>query len=264
MPLIDYLTPYAMGAIWSIKVVLVFLLPMLLIELLRPAHRLHLPTLLFNAFYAPVYLTFAAALLHPVASTLSPWIPVNVLGWSLQNAPTWKIVLLVSCYLLMFDFFYYWFHRMQHGWPVMWRFHRFHHADVTVAVLSATRHHWIEETLRYFVMSIPLLLLFGSPERTFPWLGILTGVLGLFIHWNAPLPLGPLTPVMVGPQYHRIHHSIEPRHYDKNFAVIFPFWDRLFGTQCMPEGREFPITGLSDARYSNGWRLLWPFPPGKG
>lgn len=260
MALIEYVQPYVMGAMWAIKVVSWFLVPMLIAELLVPGRRVHLATVGFNLLYAPVYLTVAALLLDPISRAISPWIPANLLGWSVQDAPRWKLGLLVFGYLVAFDFFYYWFHRLQHGWAFMWRFHRFHHADANVSVSSATRHHWTEEALRYFVMVMPLLLLFGSPERTVPWLGIFIGVAGMFIHWNSPLRLGPLTGVIVGPQYHRLHHSIEPRHFDKNFAVMFPLWDRLFSTQSLPQGNEFPVTGLSDVPRSNGLRLLSPFP----
>jgi sterol desaturase/sphingolipid hydroxylase (fatty acid hydroxylase superfamily) len=260
----NYIFAHLQGALWAIKVVAVFLLPMLAVELLRPARRLHLPTVAFNLLYAPVYLTIAGMLLAPLTQTISPWLPANLLGWTVRDAPMWQSAVLVLGYLLCFDFLYYWFHRMQHGWPVMWRFHRFHHADLSVSVSSATRHHWLEEGLRFFVMSVPLLLLFGSPERTLPWMGIVIGVAGLFIHWNAPVRLGPLAHVIVGPQYHRLHHSVEPRHWDRNFAVMFPLWDRLFGTQVMPQGREFPQTGLGDAPRPNGLRLLGPLPPPHG
>lgn len=262
--LLHHVAHYVGAAFGAIQVVLVFLVPMLLVELVRPARRLHLATVAFNLMYAPFYLTVSAALLDPVASRLTPWIPANLLGWSIADAPAWRVVVLVLLYVVAFDFFYYWFHRLQHRWQWMWRFHRFHHADSNVSISSATRHHWTEELLRYFVMSIPLLLLFGTPERTFPWLGVLTGVLGLFIHWNVPLRLGRLSAVLVGPQYHRLHHSIEPRHYDKNFAVIFPFWDWVFGTQWLPQGDEFPDTGLTDTTAPNGLKLLLPVPPYQG
>ena len=45
------------------------------------------------------------------------------------------------------------------------------------------------------------------------------------------------------PQYHRIHHSIEPRHQDKNFGVLLTVWDRLFGTMNRNYD-EYPATGV--------------------
>jgi sterol desaturase/sphingolipid hydroxylase (fatty acid hydroxylase superfamily) len=53
--------------------------------------------------------------------------------------------------------------------------------------------------------------------------------------------------VFVEPRYHRVHHSLETRHWDKNFASLFPFWDIIFGTAYFPARSEYPKTGLLDA-----------------
>lgn len=268
MNLLEYASPFFSGALYAIGLVAVFLVPMLALELLLPARRLHGPTLLFNLLYAPLYLTLAAMALHPVSASIAPLLPQNaiegVLGSSLDRASTWQVGLLVGLYLVLFDFGYYWLHRAQHRFAWLWRFHRFHHADVNISISSSTRHHWIEETMRYLVFGIPLLVLFGQPERTLPWLGILVGVQGMFIHWNSRLRLGPLTRWIVGPQYHRIHHSFAPEHIDKNFCVFFPFWDALFGTQCLPRGAEFPPSGVTDGCAPNGLAQLLPWPVATG
>jgi sterol desaturase/sphingolipid hydroxylase (fatty acid hydroxylase superfamily) len=65
-----------------------------------------------------------------------------------------------------------------------------------------------------------------------------------FNHANIRLRLGPLTPILCGPQYHRIHHSRLPEHQDKNFAALFPVIDMMFGTYHRPSRDEFPPTGL--------------------
>ena len=125
---------------------------------------------------------------------------------------------------------------------------------------SATRHHWLEELTRYFLIGAPLVILVGHPESVLPWLGIVIGVACMFIHWNTHLRLGWFTGVVVGPQYHRVHHSFAPAHIDKNFSVLFPFWDHLFRTQLMPFGDEYPATGVPEVRRPNGWRQLLPWP----
>ncbi|MGZ8396913.1 MAG: sterol desaturase family protein [Rhodoplanes sp.] len=56
--------------------------------------------------------------------------------------------------------------------------------------------------------------------------------------------MGPLTAVFGGPQYHRIHHSIERAHWNKNYAAFFPVWDQVFGTQHRPGPQEWPKTGI--------------------
>jgi sterol desaturase/sphingolipid hydroxylase (fatty acid hydroxylase superfamily) len=67
---------------------------------------------------------------------------------------------------------------------------------------------------------------------------------GFVNHSNIRLNLGPLTPVISGPHWHRIHHSINQEHYDKNYATFFPFIDIIFGTYHKPERDEYPQTGL--------------------
>ncbi len=148
------------------------------------------------------------------------------------------------CFLLVYDFFYYWYHRSQHRFALLWRVHRLHHADRHVNVTTSMRHHWLEEPLKVFVVAIPLTLIFKVPPPDLGVLSVLIGGWAFFIHANLRLHLGPLTPVFVGPQLHRVHHSIEVPHTDKNFAALFPIWDILFGTYFSPKRDEFPETGL--------------------
>ena len=59
------------------------------------------------------------------------------------------------------------------------------------------------------------------------------------------------SPLMVGPQTHRIHHSRLLQHHNRNFGVYFMLWDILFGTYYHPSRAEFPPTGVdgeSDVR----------------
>jgi sterol desaturase/sphingolipid hydroxylase (fatty acid hydroxylase superfamily) len=76
-------------------------------------------------------------------------------------------------------------------------------------------------------------------------------VWGFVNHANVRLPFGRLTVVVAGPQWHRIHHSVYPEHFDKNFAAFFPFIDRLFGTYYEPAQNEYPETGLPEASPSD-------------
>jgi sterol desaturase/sphingolipid hydroxylase (fatty acid hydroxylase superfamily) len=74
------------------------------------------------------------------------------------------------------------------------------------------------------------------------------------------LPLGPLTPVFGGPQYHRVHHSILPEHHDKNFAAFFPIWDIIFGTAYLPKKNDYPPTGIEGVEIQSVPKALFsPF-----
>lgn len=67
--------------------------------------------------------------------------------------------------------------------------------------------------------------------------------------------------IFATPQYHHWHHCIESEHYGKNFATIFPFIDRMFGTQYLP-GKVWPTaTGVTEANYPKGYfkQAIHPF-----
>jgi len=145
---------------------------------------------------------------------------------------------------LVHDFFYYWFHRAQHENHFLWLQHKFHHADKDLNVTTVHRHHWLEEILRTMMIYIPMGIIFKvSPYE----IAIFTFVLTYwshFFHSNLRLHLGPIARIFLGPQAHRIHHSILDKHKDKNFAAFFPIWDILFGTFYNPQKNEYPPTGV--------------------
>jgi sterol desaturase/sphingolipid hydroxylase (fatty acid hydroxylase superfamily) len=68
--------------------------------------------------------------------------------------------------------------------------------------------------------------------------------MSLFYHSAIRVRLPWLDRILVTPQVHRIHHSIDPQHYNKNFADALPIFDIVFGTYYRPDKEEFPATGL--------------------
>jgi sterol desaturase/sphingolipid hydroxylase (fatty acid hydroxylase superfamily) len=46
------------------------------------------------------------------------------------------------------------------------------------------------------------------------------------------------------PQVHRIHHSVNAEHHNRNFADVLPIFDIVFGTYHRPIGEERPAAGL--------------------
>jgi sterol desaturase/sphingolipid hydroxylase (fatty acid hydroxylase superfamily) len=256
-----YASLHFMNGLGALYLGAFLLVPLILSDLFFATRKLDWKTFGFNLVYTPVFLAASAMALQPIATALQPHMPENLFGarpgdWSMV---TLGIVLLL--YVAAFDFFYYWFHRAQHRFPLLWRYHQLHHSDPNVSTLTSFRHHWLEEVFRYFCMAIPLVFLFGHPESAAPKFGLALGLYGLFIHWNMNVRLGWFTRVIVGPQYHRVHHSRSPEHFGKNFAVFFPFWDKLFGTQYLPAAAEFPETGVASARQPHSLRQALPLPP---
>jgi sterol desaturase/sphingolipid hydroxylase (fatty acid hydroxylase superfamily) len=147
---------------------------------------------------------------------------------------------------LIFDFAYYWCHRLQHAVPFLWRLHAVHHA---IEELNGTNcyHHWSEGLIRPIFMLIPLALLIQLKVPEVMAISILTGSWGQFVHLKAKLSFGPLDRLFVSPAFHRVHHSRNALHYDKNFAGVFSILDIVFGTAHFPTKDEGRIdTGLND------------------
>jgi sterol desaturase/sphingolipid hydroxylase (fatty acid hydroxylase superfamily) len=150
--------------------------------------------------------------------------------------------------LLLYDFFYYWFHRLQHTSAWLWEQHKLHHSDQALNVTTSHRINWIEEFFKLFLVTIPVALILKLQPVQVGTLAsfavALSIIWGLFLHSNIRLCFGAMTPVVTGPHFHRIHHSIETRHRDRNFATYLPLWDILFGTFYPPTREEYPQTGV--------------------
>jgi sterol desaturase/sphingolipid hydroxylase (fatty acid hydroxylase superfamily) len=165
---------------------------------------------------------------------------IAALDWPVRN------IILPFVPVFFYDFFYYWHHRLQHRSPVFWPIHRLHHTTTSLNAFGAFRIHWLEEPMRVFTMAIPIALIFNITAVQGAWIAFALGQYATFIHANIRLPLGPLTPVLEGPQLHRLHHSFLPEHIDRNYSAIFPVWDIIFGTYCAPRPGEWPVTGLAE------------------
>lgn len=169
---------------------------------------------------------------------------------TIKSSQWWLVILgytvLPALSLFIFDFFYYWFHRLQHRQRTLWKVHAVHHSLEELNAVN-NYHHVLEDILRFPIIFVPLSLLVQLQTPTIIIYSTLLSWSGQLIHANSNVSYGWLRYVFVEPRYHRIHHSIETRHWDKNFAAIFPFWDIIFGTAYFPSRNEYPKTGLTDA-----------------
>ncbi len=231
----------------------------LILERLVPARRN--PGI--QEFAADVRANVVFFLLNPVALFLGGWLSSIAAGY--LGGPQVRVNLAVfgsgpvNSFVLafvpffVFDFFYYWFHRFQHQWPWLWEEHRLHHSEQFLNVTTNFRHHWLEEFFRAFFIFLPMNWLVAIGPASSAIAAVLIRQWSSFFHANIRVSLGPLTSMITGPQYHRIHHSIESQHVGKNYAAFFPMWDWVFGTYCRPAPGEWPETGLPD---TNGvWSL---------
>jgi sterol desaturase/sphingolipid hydroxylase (fatty acid hydroxylase superfamily) len=68
-------------------------------------------------------------------------------------------------------------------------------------------------------------------------------------------------PLLATPRFHHWHHGEEREAIDVNFAIHFPFLDRLFGTHHMPEARWPKAYGIEGHPVPIGYwkQFLYPF-----
>ena len=206
-----------------------------------------------SAFAAAVTQRFRGGLIHWDLDRLALGIPA--LDWTAHN------LLLPLIPLFIFDFFYYWHHRLQHVSPAFWPVHRLHHSMESLNAIGTLRIHWLEEPMRALTITIPMSLLFNIGPVRAAAIGFALSQWAMFAHSNLRIPLGPFTGVLTGPQLHRLHHSLLPEHQDKNFTSMLPLWDILFGTYVGPKKGEWPATGLAGGEHPRGtlYETAWPF-----
>ena len=123
---------------------------------------------------------------------------------------------------------------------------------------TGARHYWVEQAIMSAFLPSVAMVFKMPPEilRFVPYFYLTEYV----AHLNAKVPFGPLILVFNNPQFHRIHHSIEPRHHNRNFCKNLPILDVVFGTAWVPGQDEFPRTGLTTREKPAGFieGFVWP------
>lgn len=146
--------------------------------------------------------------------------------------------------IVLKDFLNYWQHRFDH-WA-LWPIHSVHHSQTDLHAANGYAHPFQAFSEILFI-AIPLSLIqVGSLAYPIALgLSFLVILQTMIIHSPLNVHLGPLRRIIVDNRFHRIHHSLEDRHFDKNFGTIFTVWDQLFGTAYFPAEDEWPNVGVA-------------------
>jgi sterol desaturase/sphingolipid hydroxylase (fatty acid hydroxylase superfamily) len=179
--------------------------------------------------------------------------------------PFWSVVI---ASVVIMDFIIYLQHVMVHAVPALWRLHRMHHADLDFDVTTGARFHPIEIILSMLIKFATIVVL-GPPVLAVVIFEVVLNATAMFNHGNVRLPLGidrVLRWLVVTPDMHRVHHSVEDDEANSNFGFNLPWWDRLFGTyRDQPRaGHDGMTIGIHKYRESKqvAWlpgMLLLPF-----
>ncbi len=180
-------------------------------------------------------------------------------GWGLLNSlplPRWIAVIVA---VIALDLAIYFQHVLFHAVPALWRLHRMHHADLEFDVTTGVRFHPVEIVLSMMI-KLGVVLALGAPALAVLIFEVLLNATSMFNHGNVRLAERTdrfLRKIVVTPEMHRVHHSIEPAETNSNFGFNLPWWDRLFGTyRVQPAGGHAGMTiGIDRFRHVEDLRL---------
>jgi sterol desaturase/sphingolipid hydroxylase (fatty acid hydroxylase superfamily) len=180
-------------------------------------------------------------------------------GWGLLNYYSLPTVLAIVVAVVALDFVIYLQHVLVHAIPVLWRFHRVHHADLDFDLTTGARFHTVEIILSMLIKFATIVVL-GPPIVAVVIFEVVLNGMAMFNHANVHLPLSldrVLRLLLVTPDMHRVHHSSEDNETNSNYGFNLAIWDRMFGTYIdQPRGGHEGMT-IGIHKYRDPKQVNW-------
>jgi sterol desaturase/sphingolipid hydroxylase (fatty acid hydroxylase superfamily) len=196
----------------------------------------------------------------------SPVVALSVvqLTGSGGTSPPLHPVVIALLLLVVSDFSTYWVHRIHHESRIIWPFHALHHSAEVMTPITVYRKHPVYDLISSTVRGVLIGALQGIMLSAFgqaPSAATIAGVNAFYVLFNIAganlrhshvwLSFGPVVEhIFISPAQHQIHHSLDPRHHNKNYGEVLAIWDWMFGTLYVPRARENVAFGLGD-RHGN-------------
>lgn len=211
----------------------------------------NLSTMVVNKIIQPAALTWA----YLIMSLIEPLQLIEL------PAGTWTFL----AAFIVADLAFYWYHRLSHETPLLWTLHHTHHSSPRMNLITAVRLNWLGKFVSPLFFA-PLVLL-GFPAEYVAASMALGLLFQFFLHTQAIGKFGGFEGTLLNtPSAHRVHHGSNPKYIDKNYAGVFIFWDRLFGTY-EPEEEEvrYGVTSgfISDNPLIVHFQPLWKYVHGE-
>ena len=195
-----------------------------------------------------------------VVIAITEWAAENALLWRQQwlgyeANNLWWIIL----DLLILDMALYWWHRINHVLPFLWRFHQVHHLDEFLDTSSAVRFH-VGEVFLSALFRMAIILLIGIPLQSVIMFEILLWVSTLFHHsnWRIGQRIEHyLDWVIITPARHWVHHHARQSDTDSNYGTVLSVWDRLFRSRSETQRSDDMKIGVEGHRDLSFAKLLW-------
>ncbi|MBA6391973.1 sterol desaturase family protein [Colwellia sp. BRX10-3] len=247
------------------------LLAMIVLESCFPARRSKLTKRVrwLGNFSLLIISSVIARLLVPIGVTgIALYGSANGIGlFNIINLPNW---LGITLSVLLLDLMIYWQHRLFHLVPMLWRFHKVHHADSHIDASTGLRFHPVEIVLSILLKGVAVLLL-GVPAVAVIIFEVALNGFALFNHANIRLPRWleyPLRAILITQVLHRIHHSQVLDETNSNYGFSVSWWDRLFGSyksqaKKRDEDLDIGLKSYPPNNKSAGFMSLLKMPFGK-
>ncbi len=162
----------------------------------------------------------------------------NTSNWQAFRAAVASLPWLVQFVIVLVasDVLQYWYHRLFHKVPFLWGFHAVHHSAKSMDWLAGSRMHVVEVIMLRAVTSLPLFTLGFGASVMQAYIGFIY-VWSSLLHANVGGNFNALGHWIATPRFHHWHHGLEREAFDVNFAIHFPWIDKLFGTFHLPPDR---------------------------
>jgi sterol desaturase/sphingolipid hydroxylase (fatty acid hydroxylase superfamily) len=198
--------------------------------------------------------------LFPTA-TVGVALAVGDRQWGLFHAVAVPAPLAFALSIIALDLVIWMQHVAFHRVPLLARLHRVHHVDLDFDVTTGFRFHPVEIVLSLLI-KFAVVVALGAPAAAVLAFELMLSLGSLFNHGNVRMPAGldrALRWLVVTPDMHRVHHSIEPEEINSNFGFFLSWWDRLFGTyRAAPRAGHGAMTiGVRDTRDLRVCAGLW-------
>jgi lathosterol oxidase len=202
----------------------------------------------FLSTHLPIQITTFLILLP--ATQLSAILSIPALTHAVSELP-WLVQFFVA--ILVADLAEYFIHRAFHKIPFMWRFHAIHHSSPSLDWIAGSRSHIVDDiAVRAFIL-IPMMCVF-SHDMLVAYL-FFVNIHATWAHCNFGPTVKWLEPFLIQPRFHHWHHTSQKEAIDKNFAIHFPWIDKLFGTYYLPKDKWPDAYGLHNEEMPPGfWR----------
>ncbi|WP_370234477.1 MULTISPECIES: sterol desaturase family protein [Henriciella] len=178
------------------------------------------------------------------------WSSARGIGvFSVLEMPAWVVA--IASFLLL-DLAMWVQHVLMHRVPILWRMHRVHHADPHIDVVTALRFH-PAEILVSLAWKAAIVVVFGIPAWAAFTFEVILNAFAQFNHanWRLPARVDALVRLLVvTPDMHRVHHSVDRAEANMNFGFCLSLWDRLFQVyKAQPEaGHDDMVIGQDSWR----------------